>query len=120
LFGRSDKIWKNRRSNTGIVEIHFRHGGGENAGNAPQASSPCQVVTVRIILGISCFLTLSLVILISMFFFPATIQLALIVSIFVVGMGAMLIGVWFEVSEMWTSFRGLALEYEIHRRRIKK
>jgi hypothetical protein len=69
--------------------------------------------------GISCFLTLSLVILISMFF-PATIQLALIVSIFVVGMGAMLIGVWFEVSEMWTSFKGLALEYEIHRRRIKK
>lgn len=67
--------------------------------------------------GISCFLTLSLVILISMFF-PATIQLALIITIFVLGMGAMLIGVWYEVSEMWTSFRGLALEYDIYRRRI--
>ena len=69
--------------------------------------------------GISCFLTLSLVILISMFF-PAAVQLGLIVTIFVLGMGSMLIGVWYEVSEMWASFEGLAFEYEIYRRRIKK
>ena len=69
--------------------------------------------------GISCFLTLSLVILVSMFF-PAAVQLGLIVTIFVLGMGSMLIGVWYEVSEMWASFKGLASEYEIYRRRIKK
>lgn len=60
--------------------------------------------------GISCFLTLSLVILISMFF-PVVVQL---------GTGSMLIGVWYEVSEMWSSFKGLAFEYEIYRKRTKK
>jgi len=69
--------------------------------------------------GISCFLTLSFVILISMIF-PATIQPALIVAIFVVGMGSMLIGVWYGVSEIWISFKGLALEYDIHRKQIMK
>jgi VIT1/CCC1 family predicted Fe2+/Mn2+ transporter len=69
--------------------------------------------------GISCFLTLSLVIMISMFFL-ATVQLVLIVTIFVVGMAAMLVGVWYEVAEMWTSFKGLALEYSIYRNRNKK
>lgn len=49
--------------------------------------------------GISCFLTLSLVILISMLF-PPPIQLALILAIFAVGMGSMLIGVWYGVSEI--------------------
>jgi hypothetical protein len=69
--------------------------------------------------GISCFLTLSLVILVSLFF-PAAAQLFLIVTIFVFGMASMLIGVWYEVSEMWTSFKGLALEYSIYQKKIKK
>jgi len=69
--------------------------------------------------GISCFLTLSLVILVSMFFQEA-VQLVLIVTLFAMGMAAMLVGVWYEVSEMWTSFKGLALEYSLYQKRTKK
>ena len=69
--------------------------------------------------AISCFLTLSLVILISMIL-SATIQLALIVTIFFLGMGSMLIGVGYTVMEIWISFKGLGLEYEIYRKRLKK
>jgi hypothetical protein len=60
--------------------------------------------------GISSFLTLSLIILVSILF-PATLQPNLIVIVFLVGMTSMLIGVWYEVLELAASFRGLSLEY---------
>ena len=62
--------------------------------------------------GVSCFLTLSLIILVSMPF-PAPVQVASIVGIFGMGRGAMLLGLWCEVLELWASFKGLALEYSI-------
>ncbi len=67
--------------------------------------------------GVSCFLTLSLVILVSILF-PTPVQVALVISIFSVGMGSMLIGVWFEVLELWDSFRGITLEYSIYEKKI--
>lgn len=70
-------------------------------------------------LGVSCFLTLSLVILVSMLM-PAPVQIVLIVLIFSVGMGSMLLGVWFEVLELWDSFRGITLEYSIYQRKIQQ
>lgn len=60
--------------------------------------------------GISSFLTLSLIILVSILF-PGTLQPNLIVGVFLVGMISMLIGVWYEVLELWASFSGLGLEY---------
>ena len=67
--------------------------------------------------GVSCFLTLSLVILISMIF-PTPVQVALVVGIFSVGWCSMLLGLWFEVLELWDSFRGITLEYAIFQRKI--
>jgi hypothetical protein len=69
--------------------------------------------------GVSCFLTLSLVILVSMLF-PAPVQFVLIISIFSVGMGSMLVGVWFEVLELWDSFRGITLEYSIYEKKTRE
>jgi len=70
-------------------------------------------------LGVSCFLTLSLVILLSMLF-PTPVQFPLIVGIFGIGMGAMLLGVWYEVLELWDSFRGITLEHSIYQRKIRE
>jgi hypothetical protein len=67
-------------------------------------------------LGVSCFLTLSLVILVSMLF-PAPVQVVLVVGIFSVGWGSMLLGLWFEVLELWDSFRGITLEYSIFQKK---
>lgn len=67
--------------------------------------------------GVSCFLTLSLVILVSMAF-PTPVQVLLIVGIFGVGWCSMLLGLWFEVLELWDSFRGITLEYSIFKKRI--
>jgi hypothetical protein len=70
-------------------------------------------------LGVTCFLTLSLVILVSMLL-PEPIQVGLIVSIFTMGMGSMLTGVWFEVLELWDSFRGISLEYSIYQKKVRE
>ena len=70
-------------------------------------------------LGVSCFLTLSLVILVSMLM-PTPVQFVLITAIFSIGMGSMLVGVWFEVLELWDSFRGITLEYSIYRKRVQR
>lgn len=70
-------------------------------------------------LGVSCFLTLSLVILVSMLLLT-TAQIFLIVTIFSLGMGSMLIGVWFEVLELWDSFRGITLEYSIYQKKVQQ
>jgi len=67
-------------------------------------------------LRVSCFLTLSLVILVSMLF-PAPVQVVLVVGIFSVGWGSMLLGLWFEVLELWDSFRGITLEYSIFQKK---
>jgi cellulose synthase/poly-beta-1,6-N-acetylglucosamine synthase-like glycosyltransferase len=67
--------------------------------------------------GVSCFLTLSLVILVSMIF-PTPVQVALVVGIFSVGWCSMVLGLWFEVLELWDSFRGITLEYAIFKKRI--
>jgi hypothetical protein len=67
--------------------------------------------------GVSCFLTLSLVILVSMAF-PTPIQVVLVVGIFGVGWCSMLLGLWFEVLELWDSFRGITLEYSIFKKKI--
>jgi hypothetical protein len=67
--------------------------------------------------GVSCFLTLSLVILVSILL-PAPVQIALIISIFSVGMASMLVGVWFEVLELWNSFRGNTLEFSMYQKKI--
>lgn len=67
--------------------------------------------------GVSCFLTLSLVILVSILL-PTPVQFSLIVTIFSLGMGSMLLGVWFEVFELWDSFRGITLEYSIYQKKI--
>ena len=70
-------------------------------------------------LGVSCFLTLSLVILVSMLM-PTPVQFVLITAIFSIGMGSMLLGVWFEVLELWNSFRGITLEYSIYQKKIQQ
>jgi hypothetical protein len=70
-------------------------------------------------LGVSCFLTLSFVILVSLLL-PIPVQVALIVSIFIIGMGSLLLGLWFEVLELWDSFRGITLEYSIYQRKIRE
>jgi len=70
-------------------------------------------------LGVSCFLTLSLVILVSMLM-PTPVQFVLITAIFSIGMGSMLVGVWFEVLELWDSFRGITLEYSIYQKRVQR
>ena len=67
--------------------------------------------------GVSSFLTLSLVMLISMLF-PAPVQAILIVGIFGIGWCSMLMGLWFEVLELWDSFRGITLEYSIFQKKI--
>lgn len=67
--------------------------------------------------GVSCFLTLSLVILVSVVF-PAPVQIVLIVGIFGAGWCSMLLGLWCEVLELWDSFRGITLEYSIFEKRI--
>jgi hypothetical protein len=67
--------------------------------------------------GVSCFLTLSLVILVSMAF-PTPVQVVLVVGIFGVGWCSMLLGLWFEVLELWDSFRGITLEYSIFKKKI--
>jgi hypothetical protein len=70
-----------------------------------------------IFFGISCFLTLSLVILISPLF-PLPIQIDLILSTFCLGMASMLIGVWFEVWELWDSFKLITAEYAVYERKF--
>jgi hypothetical protein len=70
-----------------------------------------------IFLGISCFLTLSLVILICPLF-PAPMQTDLILTIFCLGMASMLIGVWFEVWELWSSFKLITAEYAVYEKRF--
>lgn len=70
-------------------------------------------------LGVSCFLTLSLVILVSMLF-PTPVQGVLIISIFSIGIASMLTGVWFEVLELWDSFRGNTLEYAIYQKKVRE
>jgi hypothetical protein len=67
--------------------------------------------------GVSSFLTLSLVMLVSMIL-PTPVQAALIVGIFGVGWCAMLLGLWFEVLELWDSFKGITLEYSIFQKKI--
>ena len=67
--------------------------------------------------GVSCFLTLSLVMLVSMLF-PTPVQVVLIVGIFSLGWGSMLLGLWFEVLELWDSFRGITLEYSMFQKKI--
>jgi hypothetical protein len=67
--------------------------------------------------GVSCFLTLSLVILVSVML-PTTFQIVLVVGIFSVGWCSMLLGLWFEVLELWDSFRGITLEYLIFQKKI--
>jgi hypothetical protein len=69
--------------------------------------------------GVSCFLTLSFVILVSLLL-PTPLQISLIVIIFLVGMGAILVGVWFEVLELWDSFRGITLEYSIYLKKTRE
>jgi cellulose synthase/poly-beta-1,6-N-acetylglucosamine synthase-like glycosyltransferase len=69
--------------------------------------------------GISSFLTLSLIILVSILF-PTTLQPGLIVIVFLIGMSSMLIGVWYEVLELWASFSGLGLEYSRYRQKTKQ
>jgi hypothetical protein len=69
--------------------------------------------------GISSFLTLSLIILVSILF-PGTLQPTVIVIIFLVGMTSMLIGVWYEVLELWASFSGLGLEYSRYKQKIEE
>lgn len=68
-------------------------------------------------LGVSCFLTLSLVILVSMIF-PTPVQIALVVGIFSVGWCSMVLGLCYEVLELWDSFRGISLEYAIFKKRV--
>jgi hypothetical protein len=51
---------------------------------------------------------------------PEPIQVGLIVSIFTMGMGSMLTGVWFEVLELWDSFRGISLEYSIYQKKVRE
>jgi cellulose synthase/poly-beta-1,6-N-acetylglucosamine synthase-like glycosyltransferase len=67
--------------------------------------------------GVSCFLTLSLVILVSVML-PTMFQIVLVVGIFSVGWCSMLLGLWFEVLELWDSFRGITLEYSIFQKKI--
>jgi hypothetical protein len=67
--------------------------------------------------GVSSFLTLSFVMLVSMIF-PTLVQVALVVGIFSIGWCAMLLGLWFEVLELWDSFRGITLEYSIFQKKI--
>jgi hypothetical protein len=50
--------------------------------------------------------------------FPALVQVALVVGIFGIGWCAMLLGLWFEVLELWDSFRGITLEYSIFQKKI--
>jgi hypothetical protein len=70
--------------------------------------------------GISCFLTLSLIILVSILF-PATVpESVAIVIIFFVGMISMLVGVWYEVLELWASFSGLESEYSSYKEKTKQ
>ena len=68
--------------------------------------------------GISSFLTLSLIILVSILF-PSTMQPFLIVTVFLIGMTSMLVGVWYEVLELWASFSGLALDYSQYKQTSK-
>jgi hypothetical protein len=68
-------------------------------------------------LGVSCFLTLSLVFLVSTVF-PTPVQVVLVVGIFGIGWCSMLLGLWFEVLELWDSFRGITLEYSIFQKKI--
>jgi hypothetical protein len=67
--------------------------------------------------GVSCFLTLSLVILVSVML-PTPVQIALVVGIFSVGWCSMVLGLSFEVLELWDSFRGITLEYLIFQKKI--
>jgi hypothetical protein len=67
--------------------------------------------------GVSCFLTLSLLILVSVIL-PTPVQIALVVGIFSVGWCSMVLGLWFEVLELWDSFRGITLEYLIFQKKI--
>jgi hypothetical protein len=67
--------------------------------------------------GVSCFLTLSLVILVSVML-PTPVQIVLVVGIFGVGWCSMVLGLWFEVLELWDSFRGITLEYSIFQKKI--
>ena len=69
--------------------------------------------------GISSFLTLSLIILVSILF-PSTLQPNLIVIVFLVGMTSMLIGVWYEVLELGASFKGLGLEYSKYKQKAER
>ena len=64
--------------------------------------------------GISSFLTLSLIILVSILF-PGMMQPYVIVSVFLVGMTSMLIGVWYEVLELGASFKGLSADYSSYK-----
>jgi hypothetical protein len=67
--------------------------------------------------GVSCFLTLSLVILVSAML-PTPVQIALLVGMFSLGWCSMVLGLWFEVLELWDSFRGITLEYLIFQKKI--
>jgi len=69
--------------------------------------------------GISSFLTLSLIILVSILF-PSTLQPNLIVIVFLIGMTSMLIGVWYEVLELGASFKGLGLEYSKYKQKAER
>jgi len=67
--------------------------------------------------GVSCFLTVSLIILVSAML-PTPVQIALLVGMFSVGWCSTVLGLWFEVLELWDSFRGITLEYLIFQRKI--
>jgi hypothetical protein len=41
-----------------------------------------------------------------------------VVGIFSVGWCSMVLGLWFEVLELWDSFRGITLEYLIFQKKI--
>jgi hypothetical protein len=49
---------------------------------------------------------------------PTPVQIALVVGIFSVGWCSMVLGLWFEVLELWDSFSGITLEYLIFQKKI--
>jgi hypothetical protein len=52
--------------------------------------------------------------------FPTPVHVVLIISIFSIGIASMLTGVWFEVLELWDSFRGNTLEYAIYQKKVRE
>jgi hypothetical protein len=68
--------------------------------------------------AISCFVTFSVLV-----FFAFTtglpMQIEVLVTIFSVGMGVLLAGVWLEVIEIWNSFKTIHLEFDAYKERME-